>query len=172
MMKAMPTATRPPAATGPSRAASTPKPLADAEELTRLGTAIARIGRGFRTASAGHRLSPSQLAVLAAVVRSGPVGIAALAEGEAINPTLLSRIVGRLESDGLIERRAGESDRRCVVVVPTAAGRRLQARVRTERGAWLATRLAELDARDARAIVNALPALERLARAGVSPGPA
>jgi DNA-binding MarR family transcriptional regulator len=154
-MKVMPASNHPQAPAGPP----------GTEELVRLGTAIARLGRGFRAASAGHGLSPSQLAVLATVVRDGPIGLTALAEAEAINPTLLSRIVGRLEEEGLVERHPGENDRRCIVVAATAAGRRLQARVRSERSASLAARLDRLSARDARAIFSALPALERLARA-------
>lgn len=138
----------------------------DADELVRLGASIVRLSRGFRTASAGHGLSPSQLAVLSTVVRAGPIGLTDLGEIEAINPTLLSRIVGRLEGEGLLERHPGESDRRCVVVAATAAGRRLQKRVRTERGASLAARLEALDDQDRRAVHRALGALERLARAG------
>jgi DNA-binding MarR family transcriptional regulator len=137
----------------------------DTDTLVRLGAAIARLARGFRAASAEHGLSPSQLAVLAAVVREGPVGLSALAEAEAINPTLLSRIVGRLESDGLLERRPGESDRRVVVVGATAAGRRLQSRVRAERSATLNRRLESLSPADMRSVVDALPALELMARA-------
>lgn len=138
----------------------------DADALVRLGAAVARLARGFRAASIEHGLSPSQLAVLATVVREGPVGLTALAEAEAINPTLLSRIVGRLESEGLLARRAGDGDRRVVVVDATAAGRRLQARVRAERSASLGRSLESLSPAEARAVVNALPALERMARAG------
>src|SRR5690242_7871242 len=94
----------------------------DADELTRLGGSIVRLARGFRTASGGHGLPPSQLAVLATVVRRGPIGVTELGDAEAINPTLLSRIVGSLETAGLVERRPVESDRRCVVVAATPAG--------------------------------------------------
>ena len=139
---------------------------ADPDVALRLGTAIARLARGFRTAPAGHDLSPSQLAVLAAVVRQGPLGLSALAEGEAINPTLLSRIVGRLEAEGLLERRAAESDRRCVVVAATPAGRRLQKRVRAARSAALAAGLEALSSAERRAVMAALPALERMAAGG------
>ncbi len=163
----MPTSTPSPSAASSRGARSTrsrtTRPAADAEKLVRLGAAIARLARGFRAASAGHGLSPSQLAVLSAVTRSGPIGLTALAEAESINPTLLSRIVGRLEDDGLLQRSAGESDRRCVVVSATAAGRRMQARMRADRSASLAERLASLSAGDRRAVLDALPALERLA---------
>lgn len=140
------------------------------DQLVALGNAVARLARGFRAASSGHGLSPSQLAVLAAVVRQGPIGVSALAEVESINPTLLSRIVGRLEQEGLLERRPGAGDRRCIVVAATAAGRRLQSRVRSERSASLAARLDTLGAADVRAIAAAQPALERLARVDASGG--
>jgi DNA-binding MarR family transcriptional regulator len=129
----------------------------------RLGAAVARLSRGFRSTSSRHGLSPSQLSVLSSVVRGGPVGVSALAAGEGLNPTLLSRVVGRLEEQGLVERSAGAADRRCVVVVPTAAGRRMQARIRTERRAMLRERLDRLSAEESAALFAALPALERLA---------
>ena len=72
----------------------------------RLGVAVARLARGFRSTSSAHGLSPSQLSVLSTVVRAGPVGVSELAAGEGLNPTLLSRVVGRLEEQGLVAARA------------------------------------------------------------------
>jgi DNA-binding MarR family transcriptional regulator len=139
---------------------------AETDGLMRLGVAVARLSRGFRSASSAHGLSPSQLSVLSSVVRAGPVGVSALAAGEGLNPTLLSRVVGRLEEQGLVQRSAGAADRRCVVVGPTADGRRMQARIRAERGALLHERLDRLSREESAALFAALPALERMAAGG------
>ncbi len=137
------------------------------DALARLGVVVQRLARGFRVASAAHGMTPSQLSVLASVVRLGPLRMAELAEREGLNPTLLSRVVAHLEGAGLLERRAEPHDRRCVTLRATAAGRRRQSRVRAERDGLLAARLATLDEADRERVLCALPALERLA--GLSP---
>ena len=48
-----------------------------------------------------------------------------LAEAEAINPTLLSRVLGHLEEAGLVARGADPEDARCTLVSATPAGTRL-----------------------------------------------
>lgn len=137
----------------------------------RLGVVVGRLSRGLRSTSSAHGLSPSQLSVLSTVVRAGPVGVSALAAGEGLNPTLLSRVVGRLEEQGLVARSAGAADRRCVVVGATAAGRRMQARIRAERRAMLRERLDRLSGEETADLFAALPALERMAaESATTPG--
>ncbi len=141
----------------------------DAEDLTRLGVVVQRLARGFRVASAEHGMTPSQLSVLASVVRLGPLRMSELAEREGLNPTLLSRVVAHLERDGLLERRAEPRDRRRLTLRATPAGRRRQLRVRAERASVLAAQLAALDETDRGQVLGALPALERLAGLAASP---
>ena len=133
------------------------------ESLLRLGTVIARLARGFRAVSADHGLTPSQLSVLATVVRHGPIGAGDIAEREGLNPTLASRVIGTLEEAGLVRRDASAKDRRCVVVTSTPPGRRMQARVRRQRADVLAGRLGGLEPDAVATVLAALPALERLA---------
>lgn len=136
-----------------------------AEEVTRLRLAIARVSRRLRSVPAGQGLTPTQLSVLAATVRAGRIKLAELAAAEDVNPTMLSRIVTKLEGDGLLTRDSDPEDARAVVVSATAAGRRRYERIRTQRDQALADVLATLEAAHVRALVTAIPAVEGLADA-------
>ena len=80
--------------------------------------------------------------MLGVLLREGPRQLTELAAVERINPTLLSRVVGRLEDDGLVKRSAQEQDRRSYQVSITDAGRALAEGLRHERCIALAGRLA------------------------------
>jgi len=135
----------------------------DAEDVARLRIALTRITRALDRQSRGRTLTGTQASVLATAARLGPVRITELAEIEGINPTMLSRIVGKLEDAGLLHRLPDPDDRRAALVEPTDAGRELQRHVREERTRLLAEHVAALP--DRRALLDALPALEGLATA-------
>jgi DNA-binding MarR family transcriptional regulator len=92
----------------------------DSEAGARLQSAVAQFFSGHET-------------VLAASVRSGPIGLSNLARDEGMNPDMVSRIVGKLEKSGLVVQRPGPTDGGVVFVEATPAGRRLYERIRTER---------------------------------------
>jgi len=137
----------------------------DADDVARLRIALARIARVLDRQSRGHTLTGTQASVLATAARLGPVRITELAEIEGINPTMMSRIVGKLEDAGLLHRRADPDDRRAALVEPTTAGRELQRHVREERTRLLAEHLATLPAAHTDGVLDALPHLEALATA-------
>jgi len=99
------------------------------------------------------------------VARRQRVPLSELAEGEGLNPTMLSRIAAKLEADGLVQRVADEHDARVAHLVVTPAGRRLHAAVRAERTDALLVALERLDDRDRQTLAAAVPALEALAEA-------
>lgn len=139
----------------------TAPPTVGPENVSRLRLAIVRLARRLRQqANAG--VTPSQLSVLATVDRHGPVGLKELAGIEQVKPPSITRIVAALEEEGLVTRAVTEEDRRAARVALTTEGRQALARVRRQRDAWLAQRLAGLDADDVDAVVRALPALEKL----------
>src|SRR5690606_34612263 len=107
-------------------------------------------------------LTPSQMSALTSIDRHGPLTLGALAEREGVAPPSITRVVGKLEEAGLVERGADPADGRVTIVTATAAGRDLLARTRKRKDVWLATRLAELDAGDRRRLAGALDALDRL----------
>jgi DNA-binding MarR family transcriptional regulator len=135
----------------------------DADDVSRLRAAIGRLSRQLNASVADNGFSPSQLSVLGTVARCGPIGIGELAELEGINPTMLSRIVGKLSDADLIERIAHPDDGRAVVVQTTGAGRKLHVRVQEQRSNAIAARLENMPDLQAAQLLAALPALEALA---------
>jgi DNA-binding MarR family transcriptional regulator len=135
------------------------------EELaSRMRAVVGRLGRGLRQTRAGTGLSPSQYAVLATVSNQRRLRLSELGSIEGLNPTLLSRIVGRLEESGLVTREQDATDRRIAHVAVTEQGRELHARIRGERNDVLAMALARLTPDELDALDNAMPVLESLAQ--------
>jgi DNA-binding MarR family transcriptional regulator len=137
----------------------------DLEQVARLRLAVARVSRRLRTVPAGQGMTSTQLSVLAAVVRDGPVKLGDLATTEDVNPTMLSRIVAKLDSDGLLSRTSDLDDARVAVVCATAAGRKRHQKIRHQRTEALAAVLVDLDPDHVRALSAAVPALEELGSA-------
>jgi DNA-binding MarR family transcriptional regulator len=129
----------------------------------RLRAAVGRLSRRLRETRAGTGLTPTQISVLFSIVRLGPLTMTELAEREALNPTMLSRVVAGLCEAGLVARSSDPSDRRVALAAPTAAGRRLRERIQRERSEALALHLTALEPGEREAILAAIPALEALA---------
>ncbi len=127
----------------------------------RLQMTTTRLSRRLRQ-EAGARLTPSQLSVMASIHRNGPITLGALAECERVAPPTITRVVAKLEADGLVERRSDPDDRRVSRVVTTPQGAELITDSRARKVAWLGERLDQLSARDRARIDAALDALERL----------
>jgi len=130
------------------------------EELApRLRWAVTRLARRLRQ-EAGADLGPSQTAALATVERHGPLSPSELAEIERIRRPTVTRIVRHLEQAGLIERVTDPQDGRASILSVTAEGRALLRRLRERKTAYLAKRLAGLDAEDRRTLERAAELLE------------
>lgn len=138
-------------------------PEVDPDEVARLRVSIAKIARQMQRQAADDGLTRTQLSVLGTIAREGPLGLGRLAEIEGLNPTLVSRVVAKLDEAGIIRRRPAAGDRRAAVVEVTPAGARLHVRLRRARTAMLAERLDRIGDADACLVLRALPALERLA---------
>ena len=134
----------------------------DATELpTRLRLAIARMARRLRQ-EAGDELSPSTVAALATIDRHGPLAPSRLAELERIKRPTVTRVLQRLEEEGLVERSEDPDDRRSAVVCVTKEGAALLKKLRSRKNAYLARRLRELPDDDVKALERAAEVLERL----------
>ena len=130
------------------------------EELApRLRWAITRIARRLRQ-EAGTDLGPSQIASLATIERHGPLSPSELAERERIKRPTATRIVRHLEEAGLVERVRDPEDGRASILTVTGEGRTLLRRLRERKTAYLAKRLADLDADDRRTLERAADLLE------------
>jgi DNA-binding MarR family transcriptional regulator len=76
---------------------------------------------------------------------------------------MLSRVVGSLETDGLVRRRPADDDGRQIVAEITPAGAVLYERHQKERTVLIEDYVASLSASDATRLWKALPLLEGLA---------
>jgi DNA-binding MarR family transcriptional regulator len=131
-------------------------------DVTRLRVALARLSRRLRR----HELAgitPTQLAALATVERSGPMRLGDLAAAEGIAPSTLTRLVTALEESGYVRRCADPSDARASTLAITARGNQMLERIRAENNRMLAASLRMLAPAQRSALAAALPVLEQLA---------
>jgi DNA-binding MarR family transcriptional regulator len=135
----------------------------DDETVIRLRRVILRLARQLNAASVGEGLTPTQASVLGIVTNRGPLGLTELTEVEGLNPTMLSRVVGKLDSFGLIRRLRDPEDFRAARVEVTPEGEKAYHRIAAQRAAILSERVAGLPPEQEAALVAALPALENLA---------
>lgn len=134
----------------------------DVEAAERLRRVVGHLGRALRLSHLNRSLSPSQREVLSTIARSGPLRLSELASAEGLNPTMLSRIVTKLEAAKLVTRTSDEADARVVHLAVTGAGRALWEEMRNERTDALLFALNKLSVDQRRAILDALPAIESL----------
>jgi DNA-binding MarR family transcriptional regulator len=134
-------------------------------------SAIGRLSRGLRQTGVGKDLSPSQNEVFGVIARAGDIRLSDLAELEGLNPTLLSRIVGKLETAGLVKRVPDPEDRRVAHAVPTARGRKVYEQMRTARTDALNLAIGELTEAERDALEAALPVIESLSQTLKHRGP-
>jgi DNA-binding MarR family transcriptional regulator len=125
----------------------------------RLRWAITRMARRLRQ-EAGVDLGPSQVASLATIERHGPLSPSGLAERERIKRPTVTRIVGHLEDAGLVERVKDPEDGRASILTVTPAARTLLKNLRARKTAYLAKRLAAMDAEDRHTLERAAGLLE------------
>src|ERR671914_1929546 len=107
---------------------------------SRLRLAITRMARRMRQ-EAGTDLSPSLTAALSTVERHGPLTPSELAARERIQRPTATRVLARLEEEGLVARTPDPQDRRSSLVSATPAARALLADLRTRKTLFLARRL-------------------------------
>ncbi len=132
-----------------------------ADLAARLRLSVTRTARRLRQ-EAGSDLSPSLQAALATIERHGPLTPSELAAAERIQRPTATRVVARLEAEGLVERTGDPADRRVTLVSVTRGGRDLLRRLRTRKNVYLARRLRDMPAEDLAALERAADVLERL----------
>jgi DNA-binding MarR family transcriptional regulator len=133
-----------------------------AVDVTRLRVALARLSRRLRKHELAG-LTPTQLAALATVERSGPMRLGDLAAAEGIAPSTLTRLVTALEDSGYVRRFADPSDARASTMAITPRGHDMLERLRSETTMVLTESLSLLSPAQRAALAEALPVLEQLA---------
>src|SRR5262245_30643293 len=136
-------------------------PVAAPEIASRLRLSATRLARRLRQES-GAGLSPSQQSALAVIANHGPLTLGALAEHERVAPPSITKVVSKLECDGLVIRTPDPADRRVCRVAISAEGEALLEESRRRKTAWLTARISELDADRQRRLSDALDVLDEL----------
>jgi DNA-binding MarR family transcriptional regulator len=134
----------------------------DADEVSRLRRVVSKLARQLNASATGEGLTPTQASVLGLVAARGPMSLATLIDLERLNPTMVSRVIGKLDDAGLIRRMPDPADSRAILVEVTFDGKAAHERIKARRTAIVSERVAELPLRDANAIARALPGLETL----------
>jgi len=114
------------------------------DELDRAVELVFAASRTFWRAAAGalqtHNLGPAHYRALASIRRGEGLPVTALRRALGVRKQSLARVLGELETAGLIERHPGLSDRRMRLLVLTPAGRSAE----SEASAALRERLAQV----------------------------
>lgn len=137
----------------------------DVDSVNRLRVVIGRLARNLNASATREGLTPTQASILGFAVKLGPVGLPQLLEIEGIHPTMLSRVVGRLDELGLIKRMPDPADARGVLVKGTRRGAATHSRIKAERAAAVSECVDSLGKERADILLEALPVLEALAEA-------
>lgn len=132
------------------------------ELASRLRLAMARLVRRARQEAVEGEVTPSMMSALGAIYGLGGPTLGELAAAERVQPPTITKLVGRLEDDGLVVREPDQSDRRVVRVRLSPEGRRFVERTRVRAGAYMARRLRTLSDEERAVLEGALPILERL----------
>jgi DNA-binding MarR family transcriptional regulator len=135
----------------------------DNDTVIRLRRVVLRLARQLHAASREEGLTPTQASVLGITTIRGPLSLAELTELEGINPTMLSRVIGKLDEYGLIKRLRHPDDFRAARVEVTPKGRGVYDRIAAQRSAVISEAVTGLPDGQQAALLAALPALEHLA---------
>ncbi|HEU5426506.1 MAG TPA: MarR family transcriptional regulator [Actinocrinis sp.] len=139
---------------------TTPPP--NPQDITRLRVAVGRLHRRLAQRSASE-LTFAQISALVMVEKYGPIRQGELAAREKVAAPSMTRTVSGLVEGGLVQKIPDPEDGRSCHIVVTEAARTLLEKVRTERSAMLAERVARLSPQQYETLVAALPVLEQLA---------
>src|SRR3954453_17793700 len=134
--------------------------LTDAAAQLRLG--IVRTARRLRQEAAAEAsgLTPTSTSALATVERHGPLTPSELAELERVRRPTVTRTLGCLEREGLVERTPDPADGRSSLVSVNGAGRERLRRLRGRKNAYLAKRMRDLPTADVEVLERAAEILE------------
>jgi DNA-binding MarR family transcriptional regulator len=138
--------------------------IALSERAAHLRTAIVRTARRLRQEAAAETsgLTPTSVAALATIERHGPMTPSEIAQIERVKRPTITRTLGCLEREGLINRAPDPQDGRSALVSINGAGRERLRRLRGRKNAYLARRMRNLSAEEVETLERAAEILERM----------
>ena len=116
--------------------------------------AVLAFGRRLRAERTSTRVTSSAASMLNTLHMQGPMSARQLAIEERLQPQSLTRIVKRLEEDGLIRRERSEQDQRELIIALTKAGTRELDTDLLERQRWLERVVADALGAEDRALLG------------------
>jgi DNA-binding MarR family transcriptional regulator len=146
------------------------------DSAAQLRMAIVRTARRLRQEAATEAggLTPTSTATLASIDRFGPLTPSELADIERVKRPTMTRALGCLEREGLIERTPDPADGRSALIAVNAAGRERLRRLRSRKNAYLARRMRDLAPEEVETLGRAAEILDRMRegepRSGREPG--
>jgi DNA-binding MarR family transcriptional regulator len=129
-----------------------------------LRDAITRLNRRVRQARPVGDLTVAQLSALTSLELAGALTPRELADIERVQPPTMTKIVGRLEESGLVQRAPHPTDGRQVILSATERGRAVYTQFDRVRDEWLAQRLSELTEAERDTLARAAQILQKVAR--------
>ena len=132
--------------------------------LEELAGCLERLVGWLRRSTAIPGYSVTSRLTLTRLHADGPARISDLARLEGVTQPAMTGLVNRLEGEGLVRRTVDPTDARAALVELTEAGRAFVEARRAERVRVLSARVERLSDADRRAILDALPALDRLSK--------
>ena len=134
------------------------------DSAARLRMGVVRTARRLRqeAATEASGLTPTSTAALATIERHGPLTPSELADIERVKRPTITRTLGCLEREGLIDRTPDPDDGRSNLISVNAAGRERLRRLRGRKNAYLARRMRDLPAEDVATLGRAAEILESL----------
>src|SRR5262245_25853315 len=149
----------------------TPKATADTsltDAAARLRMGIVRTARRLRQEAAAEAtgLTPTSTSALATIERHGPLTPSELAKLERVKRPTVTRTLGCLEREGLVDRTPDPADGRSSLVAVNGAGRERLRRLRGRKNAYLARRMRDLPAEEVETLERAAEILDRMREGG------
>jgi len=134
------------------------------ERAAHLRTAIVRTARRLRQEAAAETtgLTPTSVAALATIERHGPMTPSEIAKVERVKRPTVTRTLGCLEREGLIDRTPDPADGRSALVSVNGSGRERLRWLRSRKNAYLARRMRDLSPEEVDTLERAAEILERM----------
>ncbi len=134
------------------------------DSAVQLRMAIVRTARRLRqeAATEASGLTPTSTATLASIERFGPLTPSELADIERVKRPTMTRTLGCLEREGLIERTPDPTDGRSALIAVNADGRERLRRLRGRKNAYLARRMRDLTPDEVGTLERAAEILDRM----------
>lgn len=134
------------------------------ESAVHLRMAIVRTARRLRQEAAAEAsgLTPTSTSALAAIEVHGPLTPSELAAIERVKRPTMTRTLGCLEREGLIERTPDPADGRSSLIAINGAGRERLRRLRGRKNAYLARRMRDLSPEEIETLERAAEILDRM----------